>query len=1366
MTACLVAGLFEADPQGLDIGISLRDLRKTFRGEQEVVHGVSVNVYHDQITTLLGHNGAAKTTTLNMLVGVLAPSEGEVLVEGQRTEGCTGLLGICPQHNVLFEYMTVKEHMNFYGGVKGHLSGVELERDIRKLLQDVDLWHMKDVPALDLSGGMQRRLCVALAFVGGSKTIVLDEPTSGVDPHARKNIWNLILKNRPGRTILMSTHHLDEADTLSDRILILHTGRLLSVGSPSFLKDQLEGGYRLTLNTHPADNVESETDPPHGKEAEAEMSSQHSQVLSFVQAALPSVRFVESVGSDLTVSVPWQADSSSVLCHFFRHLDTNKADLGVLSYGISNTTLEEVFLKLTAEADAGQANEGFDHSTNDSESASTGSDNTILRPSTSRPERSVKGASLKFQQLGALFVKRVHHYRRNWRMLISTLLLPLLAFLCAMGFSTLRPTQDNMRDLIMTPALYARNTPESYTFVQDNTRSPGSGHFMDTLMAHNPGIGTTCMEGFDAGKGFRCVEAGSMHDSPKMEQTCQCTDYDYLCSDSSKHDGVRQMVTRPDITLQDLTYKDLNKYLVDSYMAYIDQRFGGWSLEPPGANGSQAKVWFNNKAYHAIPSYLNAFSNNLLRSSVSSAQAHKYGITLYNHPLMLNSKQLSKESLEASAKDIGIAMVILLALSFIPSAFMVYLTNEHVSQEKHLQSISGVGTILYWSASFLWDMIVYSCALGIIVIIVVIFRTEGFYDRSNLDAFALLVFLYGWAVIPMMYCTLRLFKSGSAAYLTLFCMNMLLGLFPTILMLVLNLLNSNDDIEEAGRVLKHALLVFPQYALGMGLVDLVANQVQYKLLRRFGQDTYVDPFSTDLLGWNFVALAIEGLVFLILTFLIHSLKERTVSMSSSMHYSASKDDEDVASEQERVQTGDGGDSLAVKGLCKVYRRGLKRFCAVNNLSFGVNKGECFGLLGVNGAGKTTTFKMLTGGTTPSEGDAIIQHRQLSTLHSQLGHELGYCPQDNALDLYLTGRQTLAFHAKLRGFGGRSGTVRGGNRRKLSLAVAMLGDPPLLLLDEPTTGMDPATRRLVWRSILMATQRGQSVLLTSHSMDECDSLCSRLAIMVNGQLKCIGSPQHLKHKFGDGYTVVLHLQGLSSSRYQVAESFLTHFPGSVIKDQHHSVVEVSIPHGAGSVADIFAAVQDAQAQHHILHYSVSQTTLDSVSSLHSLTYTMCFTYILHYSMSQTTLDSVSSLHSLTYTMCFTYIMHYSVSQTTLDSVSSLHSLTYTMCFTYIMHYSVSQTTLDSVFVSFVREQSDDGDQDEDGETSTSSGASTSGDAGKDSSFQKSMIGGTYAYMNPQYSNDLDSFSPPQPLTTSPQALAFDNQAYSDTLVTKL
>uniref|UniRef100_A0A3B4X2X6 ABC transporter domain-containing protein n=1 Tax=Seriola lalandi dorsalis TaxID=1841481 RepID=A0A3B4X2X6_SERLL len=143
-------------------------------------------------------------------------------------------LGVCPQHNVLFSMLTVEEHIWFYARLKG-LSEEQVKGEIEQILQDTGLPHKRTSRTSTLSGGMQRKLSVALAFVGGSKVVILDEPTAGVDPYARRGIWDLLLNYRQGRTIILSTHHMDEADILGDRIAIISHGKLCCVGSSTVL---------------------------------------------------------------------------------------------------------------------------------------------------------------------------------------------------------------------------------------------------------------------------------------------------------------------------------------------------------------------------------------------------------------------------------------------------------------------------------------------------------------------------------------------------------------------------------------------------------------------------------------------------------------------------------------------------------------------------------------------------------------------------------------------------------------------------------------------------------------------------------------------------------------------------------------------------------------------------------------------------------------------------------------------------------------------------------------------------------------------------------------------------------------------------
>uniref|UniRef100_A0A8C7EMM2 ABC transporter domain-containing protein n=1 Tax=Neovison vison TaxID=452646 RepID=A0A8C7EMM2_NEOVI len=241
----------EEVPPGLIPGVSIRGLEKHFPGNpQPALRGLSLDFYQGQITALLGHNGAGKTTTLSILSGLFPPTRGSACILGydvqSSMEAIRPHLGVCPQYNVLFDMLTVDEHIWFYGRLKG-LSAAAVRPEQARLLQDVGLVPKSGAQACHLSGGMQRKLSVAIAFVGGSRVVILDEPTAGVDPASRRSIWELLLKYREGRTLILSTHHLDEAELLGDRVAVVAGGRVCCCGSPLFLRRHLGSGYYLTL---------------------------------------------------------------------------------------------------------------------------------------------------------------------------------------------------------------------------------------------------------------------------------------------------------------------------------------------------------------------------------------------------------------------------------------------------------------------------------------------------------------------------------------------------------------------------------------------------------------------------------------------------------------------------------------------------------------------------------------------------------------------------------------------------------------------------------------------------------------------------------------------------------------------------------------------------------------------------------------------------------------------------------------------------------------------------------------------------------------------------------------------------------------
>ncbi|ETE60815.1 ATP-binding cassette sub-family A member 12, partial [Ophiophagus hannah] len=204
-----------------------------------------------------------------------------------------------------------------------------------------------------------------------------------------------------------------------------------------------------------------------------------------------------------------------------------------------------------------------------------------------------------------------------------------------------------------------------------------------------------------------------------------------------------------------------------------------------------------------------------------------------------------------------------------------------------------------------------------------------------------------------------------------------------------------------------------------------------------------------------------------------------------------EEDKDVRAERERVTLGlSDCDVLQLQNLSKIYHLPYRRIVAVRNVNIGIPAGECFGLLGVNGAGKTTIFKMLTGDISPTDGRLLIQDEtgSLNEIDDAHRSQFGYCPQEDALDDLLTVEEHMYYYARLHGIPEED--IKG---------------------DEPSSGMDPNAKRHLWKIITEEVQNQCSVILTSHSMEECEALCTRLAIMVNGHFQCLGSLQHIKSR---------------------------------------------------------------------------------------------------------------------------------------------------------------------------------------------------------------------------------------------------------------
>jgi ATP-binding cassette subfamily A (ABC1) protein 3 len=230
--------------------LRIEDLQKTYPNGFHAVKGLNLKIYQNQIFALLGQNGAGKSTTISMLTGLIQKSEGQARVYGvdlfEATEQVRHFLGVCPQHDVLFDFLTPVEHLSIFYDFKGG-DPEKKDQEIVDLIRDVGLEEDQHKVAGSLSGGNRRKLSVAIALCAGSKLVLLDEPTAGMDLGARRALWDMLKNYRNNRIIILTTHYMDEADVLGDRIAIMAHGQLKCLGSSLFLKKRFGAGYKLTM---------------------------------------------------------------------------------------------------------------------------------------------------------------------------------------------------------------------------------------------------------------------------------------------------------------------------------------------------------------------------------------------------------------------------------------------------------------------------------------------------------------------------------------------------------------------------------------------------------------------------------------------------------------------------------------------------------------------------------------------------------------------------------------------------------------------------------------------------------------------------------------------------------------------------------------------------------------------------------------------------------------------------------------------------------------------------------------------------------------------------------------------------------------
>ncbi|XP_037260673.1 ATP-binding cassette sub-family A member 10-like isoform X2 [Falco rusticolus] len=1081
--------------------IRLNNIKKAYKKKDkkiDALRGLSLNVYEGQITALLGHSGAGKTTLLNVLSGLTLPSEGSATIYDYRLseigdrEAIREMIGICPQSDIQFEVLTVKENLKTFAEIKG-IKSKEVDQEVQNILELLDISNIQDTQAEKLSGGQKRKLSIGIAMLGNPQVLFLDEPTAGLDPLSRHQVWSLLREYRAGRVILFSTQFMDEADILADRKAFISHGRLKCVGSSLFLKRKWGICYHLRIHVSESCDLES--------------------VTSLVKRYIPNVIFSGHSQYELRYKLP--LENVNKFPDLFSSLDSC-SDQGIVNYGVSMTTLEDVFLRLEEGNTADQEDE---HGEEWAEAGQRCPDETELGSLLLSDTRkaAVSGSALWRQQVSAMAWVHFLKLKSSVKNLRSILLLYVVFLLPLVLQLALVAVWQSVNVWELSSARY---------FLPRGKRA--CSEMTSLLVQNNTG---TDIEDF-----IRVLES--------QDLTVEITNEENI-TEELKHNGAIKVARKG-----------------QSY------RF---------------TVLCHMEAVNCFPVLVNIISNALLRALNSTAH-----IRIWSHPFFSDYKvgartQLRISGLFPSAYWCGQALV------DIPLCW--FLLFSMFGLQFAMSNVSG-------SIDNLFLLIMTTFGYGISIILFIYVISFVFRNGWNCDFWSFILVV----VCFVSYIISRVMDFSIDPQVSLYVMSLLIPIYPLMAVIISRHQIFIEDADMFGVTQQHDVLiaVFAPYIHSVGFIFLL----RYLEIKYGGAVLRKDP--------------------------IFRISPRRAS-SHQHPEELEEEDEDVKAERAAVRDAiaapgqEGKSVIIVSNLCKEYKIKQagsvfkkKKKMATKNVSFCVKKGEVLGLLGPNGAGKSTAIKMIAGETTPTAGQVLMKRGDGADPHPQ-DHTpafLGYCPQEDPLWPDLTVHEHLKVYAAVKGvckeemaaavnrivnalqlqdyLKKKARKLSAGITRKLCFAMCMLGNPMVLLLDEPSTGTDPSGQRCVWKTIRAALKTKESgAILTTHYMEEAEAVCDRVAIMVSGQLRCIGSIQYLKNKFGKGYLLEIKVKDPEHTDLLHAE-ILRIFPSAARQERFPSLLVYKVPmEDALPLSQSFCKLEEAKRNRNLEEYSFSLNTLAQV-----------------------------------------------------------------------------------------------------------------------------------------------------------------------------
>ncbi|XP_064006724.1 ABC-type organic anion transporter ABCA8B-like [Pogoniulus pusillus] len=1115
--------------------IRLNNIRKIYKKKNkrtEALSGLSLSIYEGQITALLGHSGSGKTSLLNVLSGFSKPSAGSATIYNYRVseiedlEGIQAMVGVCPQFNLHFEILTVKENLRTFAHIKG-VQQKEVEQEVQKVLTLLDLSNLQDVRADALSGGHKRKLSLGIAILGDPQVLLLDEPTAGLDPLSRHHVWSLLKERQAGRVTLFTTQSMEEADVHADRKAFLSKGRLQCVGSSLYLKRKWGVGYHLRIQVN---NL-----------CEPELAT------SLVKQYIPDAELKGQKEGELCYVLPLENTDS--FPDLFSHLENNPLQ-GVVHYEVSRTTLGDVFLKLEGEEAIDQDGEGISHAEH------TG-DGDLEEGAQSLPElleqekQRVTGMALWRQQVCAVMRIRFFKLKHEGKFLGSILMffgvfiLPTLVTFIGLQLWDSSTGWEITASSYFVPTKENIGNKSTNLLILNDTGSP-IDNFLAALEAQN---------------------------------------------------------IIPEIS-HEKNFTSIPLYNGALKIALEGKRY-------------QFTAMCSVETINCFPLLVNILSNTFLRLFNSTAR-----LRVWSEPF--NSAHNLEPRIKSSVFYFCLKYMLVLAPG-LPSQFAVSSMEDYKLQARAQLRLAGLFPSAYWCGQALVDVPLFWTLLCLMFGVVLLINRVCPLQAIDLLTAIISVAGYGASLVLLVYLIAFIRRRGRSNRCIWSC-----------IFIVVNAILSMVFID-------HESLYFTLYILfpGSTLLGWLSFSTLHFLIR--DEDESLRQ-SRNYIFIPMIAPYIHGVLFAFLLRClemrygeavsrldpIFRIQQRKVVTCQNKNYPMEETPE-VQAERERVRIAmtslqqEEEPVIIADSLCKEYRDKTasstfkkKKKVAVQNLSLSVKKGEILGLLGPNGAGKSTTIKMISGDIAVTAGEVLLKDCNAAASSPGQGTpgNLGCCPQQDHLWPDLTVQQHLEVYAAIRGirredaaaaisriakaldlqkhFKTQARRLSAGQARELCFALSVLGDPLVMLWDEPSVSVDVKGQRRM-RKVMQTAMKSKeraAVLVTQHP-EEAVAICDRVAILVAGQLRYIGTVEDLKSKFGRSYHLEVKIPDTRQSDAVHAE--IVHlFPSAAWQQRTSSLLTYKIPmEHVLPLSQAFSKLETAKQNFRLEDYSLSLHTLQQV-----------------------------------------------------------------------------------------------------------------------------------------------------------------------------